>query len=583
MKSNQSEKLLDAIGLVSDDKIADVGKLLDASESAPDSAVNVITVAAMQPDSSEQLAPIKRRSFPIHLAGLAAAMLVLAVGTVVMLRVLAPEPEPASPPPDWLGSGGEVPPVEPVIVFNGVNRHPLQRRSFDLPSISEHEIENLPAETILAIAHGRETDFVFPEHHWLDDFGVPLQVGEPCPFSGEHEEIQVVFASGDSRETVEQNLLRDFPRWNTGDVRITDLRLEYVGENDYYFAFRLRYTYRVTPELERQLDWGGRLEAHTFQRVIVFKSDIYNGGGFTSATCAFEPFCICDECVPRFSYFPQESRNFETILHVLDLHTFNLALYCESGSGRIIHRTLEETEDRFIYTFYRVAEESNGRGGTTGGAFMEMTRNIIFKDTGYFNHDPGHYEFAEPRRINADGSEAETRPPYEPSVRVDVAQFDNVELYNNPRGRITVSGVDPECGEQVSRYVDLAEAAQAFLLRTLSDFDSEPIWRENEWESETAVRFFDSGAVLNQVARIYVSEGWHSERGEMTTVQIVARFDNSPCTRADGHIWHFSVWYVEDGSGWEMINAEVNAGNAWQLYALFPENESMNPISVRPA
>jgi hypothetical protein len=568
MNNKFSEALLDSIGDVSSDKLEDVDKMLQ------DRAV--------------------KRSKPLfawHFAPMAAALVLLIVGAVMMLHFLAPEdPTNLNPPPDTL-QNLPTQAVEPIIIFNGANFRPVQSRSFALPTVSAAEIENMSAQTMLAIAYGNETNFVFPAHHWFDDFGVPMPVFEKgVSLWDEHEEFEIFF-SADSRESAEQEIVHNILKWDSEDSWTTDLRLEYIGENDYYFSFQLSYTTQYSEKFVEERNRIQRTmtraffefpaELHLLSRIIVFRSNVYNSGGFTSLTCHFEPICICDECVPGFNYFPQESLdNYEIMLHILDLHIFNLPLFCSSGDGRIVHRTLEETDDRFIYTYYRVAPEGNGHGGYTGGAFMEAISRIIFKNTGNYGYDPGHYEWKQPRRVDSNGNELETMPPYTPTVRTDILQMDNVELYNNLRGRITIYDLnDPSDNEETQEFIDLAEKAQEFLIRSLNDFNSEPLWVAGEFDSETNIRFFNSGAVLNQVARIYVSKSWwggnrnHDAEGAIV-VHLATRFDNSPCTKSDGRNWNFMIWFVKDNNDeWKMLHASVET-NSSQLKALYPENES---------
>jgi len=86
--SNKSERLYRVIGLLSDEKIANAEKHLDKSTSDSDEAV----VSEVQSMPADGLRLTKcRRFLSMQFAGLAAAMLILAVGTVAMFHFLAPE------------------------------------------------------------------------------------------------------------------------------------------------------------------------------------------------------------------------------------------------------------------------------------------------------------------------------------------------------------------------------------------------------------------------------------------------------------------------------------------------------------
>ena len=347
----------------------------------------------------------KGRRLSLQFIPIAAAAVVLAVGTAVMHSVFAPAPD------------------DPILVpfpteTSSFNYSYVTGRDFDFPNISEEEIENMSSEVMLAIALGKDTDFDFPEHYWYDDFGVPVKEYKKGMkyLSGEYEEY-IAWWSAESREEAESLILRDIYKWDNENCWTKDLSLEYIGENDFYYSFRLKYTTEFSAEyievqresaksFGRDENFDDRTELHSLNRAFVFKSDVYNSGGFRSQTCNFEPKCICGECIEGYSYFPQESLDsYETILHVLDLQTFNLTLFDRSGDGRIVYRYLEETDDKFIYTYYRVAESSDFHGYKNGGAFMEKTRRIIHKSDGKYDllWDEEHYQYEQVKRVTNSG------------------------------------------------------------------------------------------------------------------------------------------------------------------------------------
>jgi hypothetical protein len=83
LNNPNGQKLYQAIGLVSDDTIAIAENNLNAGTTSNSETITVIPT---------QSAPIKRgRAFRMQFAGIAAAVLLLVVGTVTMLHFLSPE------------------------------------------------------------------------------------------------------------------------------------------------------------------------------------------------------------------------------------------------------------------------------------------------------------------------------------------------------------------------------------------------------------------------------------------------------------------------------------------------------------
>jgi hypothetical protein len=85
--NNQSERLYRVIGLLSDEKIALAEKQLNSKGSVID---NDTSKAIIVPETKSQ--PIKRaKGFSVQFAGMAAALVLLVVGTLAMFHFLAPE------------------------------------------------------------------------------------------------------------------------------------------------------------------------------------------------------------------------------------------------------------------------------------------------------------------------------------------------------------------------------------------------------------------------------------------------------------------------------------------------------------
>jgi hypothetical protein len=349
MKTNKinEEMLFTAIGNISDDCVI--------------SAEVHLSHATLDLKFPQPPPPRRRVKFmSVQFAGLAAAML-LVVGIAVMLRGLSPDTDSqVSEPPVHV--------LEPVVVPNETNFRPIPPRNFALPTVSESDIENMSAATLLSIAHDDSVDFDFPDHFRFDDFGVPLQVSEACRLRGEHERIEIV-RSADSRESAEQQIIWLAHGEDNDNYWTVNLRIEYIGENELYFSFRVQFTTVFCPNFVERMnspipsystspDRAPPTEYHNLYRAIVFRHSVYNHSRFNSG------------------HFPQETLDdFDTMLHVLDLLSFDLrdphrgqrvpfdsnpaALSVSSPIWEaVIHRNLEEFDDRFVYTYYRFAAYS---------------------------------------------------------------------------------------------------------------------------------------------------------------------------------------------------------------------------------
>jgi hypothetical protein len=268
------------------------------------------------------------------------------------------------------------PAVPQVEAPTETNYKPVQSRGFELPVGGADKIENMTDEELLAIALGLEHDFILPEHHMFDDFGVPLKEGRGWPY-GEQEEWAVMFYSADSREEAEQSITDRIIRHDDEEMSI-EYSLEYIGENDYYYAFRLEYTMEVTDEYSELLGWNGITRAVSLQRMIVYKADVIRRGGDVGTW---------------YSYFPPESLDFETILHILDLETFSPAAY-----GEVVYRDFTENEDKFIYTYYDVRIVWHPGVGPEY-VYMEEITIYVDKSTGHFGHYTDNYSYREVKGV----------------------------------------------------------------------------------------------------------------------------------------------------------------------------------------
>ena len=204
-------------------------------------------------------------------------IIILVIQALIIISGCTPTPDPLTAP---------------------LNHHPIQPRDFDLPDETDSlTVETMSNELMLAIAQYEDTDFVFPEHYTIDDFGVPFLKNEVWRIAdnsvSSREEYLQEYASSDETETT------------------------YIGENDLYYSFRTKYKDKETKKT-------GVI------RVIVFKSSAI----FHTETTLISP----------------ESLNYETVLHLLDLETFR-----QGSSYIVIHRELTETDDEFIYTYYTIS------------------------------------------------------------------------------------------------------------------------------------------------------------------------------------------------------------------------------------
>ncbi|MCL2638048.1 MAG: hypothetical protein FWD48_06705 [Oscillospiraceae bacterium] len=280
--------------------------------------------------------------------------------------------------------------AEPLSETLEINYRAVQPRDFELPSRTAEELESISDEEMIAIALELHSDFVLPEHHTFDDFGVPLKEGRGWPY-GEQEEWGIMHYSAASREEVEQSIIDQLVRHDDENVSI-EYSFEYIGENDYYYAFRSESIQEVTEEYSELLGWNGITRSIDLQRIIVFKSDVVRRGGFRSIQCPVGD-CICDYCEPYYSYFPQESLNFETVLHILDLETFTPGSY-----GTVIHREFAETDSKFVYTYYRVAVVWHPGVGPEY-AYMEVVNIYVDKNTGNFGHYTDNYAYRQVKGV----------------------------------------------------------------------------------------------------------------------------------------------------------------------------------------
>ncbi len=220
-----------------------------------------------------------------------------------------------------------------------------QTQGETVPDISEGLVLYKSAKEVESISDGRlinhylqKDESVIPDFYEPDDFGVKPEQGETW-----HEISSNSVCTADAaKNEVNDFAFKQKPASHTVD---------YIGENNYYYEFRLRYTLGKTPE-----------SAVYTVRVIVYK-DSAKYCGFSSQTGYFAEICAL---------------NRSSVLELLDLEVF-----LHYGAGNTVYRELTETGGEYIYTLYRIGGGS-GDWNVNDRVTLEKITLAVNKKTGAY-------------------------------------------------------------------------------------------------------------------------------------------------------------------------------------------------------
>jgi len=192
----------------------------------------------------------------------------------------------------------------------------------------------------------KQTDkFRVPGFCEPDDFGVPLASGEIW---------QDVFTSSASTVNEARDIAVSFaaaqhPLWYT---------LDYIGENNYYYEFRLVYNGTYLPDL------------FYTNRLVMYK---------TSAK-----YCTFDS---HSGYNLQiRALDSRSVLDILDLEAY--FLNCLWASQSIIYREFKDTGSEYVYTYYN-AYVCGGDWNMYDSAVLSKTEIRVDKTTGEYRYPYG--------------------------------------------------------------------------------------------------------------------------------------------------------------------------------------------------
>jgi hypothetical protein len=207
---------------------------------------------------------------------LTAAACVLLIGAVLLLPYISTPPE--------------LPPAYPSELFP---------TDTDMPApMTAQEIEDMTDEEFLDAFLNNK--FVIPSIYMPDDFGVPLIKGEYRTYSWGNPGAAVCV------ESAEQLII------NPGFIYH---ELEFIGENDYYYSFRITTTF-----------FDGDIAAI---RWFIFKDGVVSG-------------------FDRAVIHMLDTQSFTDIADIM----FSAMWFTLLDDCRVIYRDVEETEGTFIYTYY---------------------------------------------------------------------------------------------------------------------------------------------------------------------------------------------------------------------------------------
>jgi hypothetical protein len=202
---------------------------------------------------------------------------------------------------------------------------------------SAAEIENMTDEQLIKEVN-KGNRFDVADFRLPDDFGVSLQDNE----SWQHAKLNSVSSITDAEKEAKSFASAQ----NTGGYTA-----DYIGENDYYYEYRLKYT--GDHDTENLIS----------TRIIVYKE--------SAMFCAFNN---------KTGYYSEiRALDGDSVLYLLDLDVF-FDVY-NWDSARIIRREFNETASEYIYTYYRVSITS-GDWELNDRAVLEKIKCGIDKTTG---------------------------------------------------------------------------------------------------------------------------------------------------------------------------------------------------------
>jgi len=212
--------------------------------------------------------------------------------------------------------------------------------------IAASEVERMTDEQLFAIARQESHFHDIPDFHMPELFGVPLEQWDEENYENE----RWLVATLDSATTREE-AIEEIERFINSRENTDSYTIEFVGENKFYFTFRLQYTWTQR--------WYPFDSITRTQRVLILNDNIKN------------------------NYFRQRyfrTLDKDTIATVLDIETY---LFC-IGHDRVFHRQIEETRTQFIYTYYTVI----GSGAVWDTITLARSQIRINKATGEFSYWP---------------------------------------------------------------------------------------------------------------------------------------------------------------------------------------------------
>lgn len=177
-----------------------------------------------------------------------------------------------------------------------------------------------------------------PDFHIPDDFGVSL---------GDKESWQQSTTKSVSSITDAEKEIKEF----ASAQNPVESTIDFIGENDFYYEFRLAYT--------RERETGNLIS----MRILVYKESAM--------------FCTFNDQTGY--YFEIRALDRDSVLHLLDLKAFFDIINWDSA--RIIRREFEETDNEYIYIYYRVSI-TGGDWGLNDQAVIEKIKYVVDKATG---------------------------------------------------------------------------------------------------------------------------------------------------------------------------------------------------------
>ena len=212
------------------------------------------------------------------------------------------------------------------------------------------EIENITDEQLINLVY-KEDKIAVADFYTPDDFGVALKEKEWW-----HEiTLNPISTFADAEKEVTSFVFMQNPGSHT---------IDYIGENDFYYEFRVEY---INRSWEEYLKYHGKsLEEYTYtSRIIVYKESV--------KYCAFNS--------QTGYYFEIRDLDKDSVKNLLDLDAF----LCnhQFHSANIIYRDFVETDNEYIYTYYRTFITGND-WNVNCKAVLEKMETSVNKKTGEY-------------------------------------------------------------------------------------------------------------------------------------------------------------------------------------------------------